>query len=154
MGIYPVSLFIDRSSHRNFSNNPTLVGIVPVIWFREISSLSSLARFETELGIWPEILLLARFTTFKFSILLRSGMLLDIWLLEPSITSMSLLVMLLNIFEREPCSRFEWRSRTEIWSGRLIDERLDVSRLLEIFSLQVGHVCQETRNPGCEVVVR
>ncbi|WRX14616.1 hypothetical protein QQP08_007103 [Theobroma cacao] len=102
VGIFPVSLLMERSSHSSFTSCPKLVGMVPVIWFLEISSLSSSMRFEIELGTWPAILLLPIFSTFKLKPSVNSGIVPEMRLLETSITSKKLLVLLFKMLERDP----------------------------------------------------
>lgn len=125
---------MERSSHWSFTNSPKLVGIAPVIWFLEISSLSSSMRFEIELGTWPAILLLPIFSTFKLNPSVNSGIVPEMRLFDTSRTSKKLLVLLFKMLDRDPNTRFEWRSIKEIPSGIISWERSNFSWLFESFS--------------------
>lgn len=77
-GIFPVSLLMDTSSHWIFSSRPNPVGMVPVIWFLEMSSFCSSIRSEIEFGMWPVIWFPAMLRDFKLRPSLNSGMLPEI----------------------------------------------------------------------------
>uniref|UniRef100_A0A2P2N4R2 Uncharacterized protein n=1 Tax=Rhizophora mucronata TaxID=61149 RepID=A0A2P2N4R2_RHIMU len=78
--------------------------MVPVTWFLEISNRRSSIRFEIELGMWPDILLLPMFRTFKLNPSVSSGIVPEIRLPDTSKTSKRLLVLLFRILDRTPVS--------------------------------------------------